>query len=75
MSVLNTNVVLLNFQKHYQRADPDFRLSHVSPNIGSGKIKGIGNVMRHDYENVTASRVGARLPINSIPSNMLVLQP
>lgn len=56
-AILNISEAVRNFEKHGQRADPDFRLSDVSPDIEWAKIKGIGNVMRHDYENVTASRV------------------
>lgn len=56
-AVLNLSEAVRNFEKHGKRADPGFKLDDVSPDIAWAKIKGIGNVMRHDYETVSASRV------------------
>lgn len=56
-AVLNISEAVRNFEKHGQRDDPDFQLSSISTDIEWNKIKGIG--MRHDYENVTSSRVWA----------------
>ena len=56
-AILNLSEAVRNFEKHGKRANPDFRLDDVSSEIEWAKIKGIGNVMRHDYETVTASRV------------------
>lgn len=56
-AILNISEAVRNFEKHGKRADPDFTLNSVSDDIEWAKIKGIGNVMRHDYENVTSSRV------------------
>ena len=56
-AILNISESVRNFEKHGKRADPDFTLTEISDDIEWAKIKGIGNVMRHDYEDVTASRV------------------
>lgn len=56
-AILNVSEAVRNFEKHGKRADPEFTLNSISDEIEWAKIKGIGNVMRHDYENVTSSRV------------------
>lgn len=56
-AILNISEAVRNFEKHGQRENPDFALNSIAADIEWAKIKGIGNVMRHDYENVTASRV------------------
>lgn len=56
-AILNISEAVRNFEKHGKQADPEFSLKSVSQDIEWANIKGIGNVMRHDYENVTASRV------------------
>ena len=58
-AILNISEAVRNFEKFGRQADPGFDLVSVSPDIEWAKIKGIGNVMRHDYENVTASRIWA----------------
>lgn len=58
-AVLNISEAVRNFEKHGRRVDPDFQLKSITTDIEWNKIKGIGNVMRHDYENVTNSRVWA----------------
>lgn len=56
-AILNISEAARNFEKHGKHVDCKFSLNSVSQNIEWSNIKGIGNVMRHDYENVTASRV------------------
>ena len=56
-AILNISEAVRNFEKHGKRIDGNFELSMVSKDIEWAKIKGIGNVMRHDYENVTNSLV------------------
>lgn len=58
-AILNISEAVRNFEKHGLRVDAAFRLEDISNDIEWAKIKGIGNVMRHDYENVTNSRVWA----------------
>lgn len=58
-AILNISEAVRNFEKFGRQADPVFDLVSVSPDIEWAKIKGIGNVMRHDYENVTADRIWA----------------
>lgn len=58
-AILNISEAVRNLEKHGQREDPNFNLNSVGGDIEWSKVKGIGNVMRHDYENVTTSRVWA----------------
>lgn len=56
-AILNISEAVRNLERHGRHDNPDFSLASVSTEIEWAKIKGIGNVMRHDYENVSASRV------------------
>ncbi len=56
-AILNISEAVRNLEKHEKRVDGEFQLVSISPNIEWASIKGIGNIMRHDYEDVTSSRV------------------
>ncbi len=56
-AILNISESVRKLEKQEQLINPDFQLSMISPDIEWHKIKGVGNIMRHDYEDVTASRV------------------
>ena len=56
-AILNISEAVRNLEKHGKREDPSFNLNTIGGDIEWAKIKGIGNVMRHDYENVTANRI------------------
>ncbi len=58
-AILNMSEAVRNLEKHSRRSNPDFNLSSISHDIEWANIKGIGNVMRHDYENVSSSKVWA----------------
>jgi uncharacterized protein with HEPN domain len=58
-AILNISEAVRNLEKHGRRANPEFELSSISLDIEWAKIKGIGNIMRHDYENVTNGRIWA----------------
>ena len=58
-ALLNVSEAVRNLERQGRRTDPDFSLPSLSPDIEWQKIKGIGNVLRHDYETVVSSRVWA----------------
>lgn len=56
-ALLNISEAVRNLEKHARREDPRFALPSLSPDIDWAGIKGIGNVMRHDYEAVSSAKV------------------
>ncbi|WP_162148524.1 DUF86 domain-containing protein [Asticcacaulis sp. AC402] len=56
-AILNISEAVRNLEKHARRDDPTFQLATLSPHIAWSNIKGIGNILRHDYETVTPSRI------------------
>ena len=58
-ALLNISEAVRNLEKHGRSTDPRFSLSSISTDIEWAKIKGIGNVLRHDYETVSPERVWA----------------
>lgn len=56
-ALLNISEAVRNLEKHARRDDPRFALASLSPDIDWVGIKGIGNVMRHDYETVSSAKV------------------
>jgi uncharacterized protein with HEPN domain len=56
-AILNISEAVRNLEKHERQSDPDFSLASLSSQIEWANIKGIGNILRHDYEAVTSQRI------------------
>lgn len=51
-AIQNVSEATRDLEEHMKELDADFKLEQIDPDIDWTKAKGIGNVMRHDYETV-----------------------
>jgi uncharacterized protein with HEPN domain len=56
-ALLNISEAVRNLETHGRRDNPTFQLSSLSDQIPWQSIKGIGNILRHDYDTVSNARI------------------
>lgn len=51
-AVLYVSEAIRDFEKEGRKADPEFTLDYLSGDVAWSAGKGIGNVIRHDYDEI-----------------------
>ncbi len=56
-ALLNISEAVRKLEKFERRLTPDFELSSIAEHVDWSAIKGIGNILRHDYDNISVDKI------------------